>query len=86
MLTWRLYNTLEPDLCMNALEGSLSSDVLGLLNPHQGSQFTSAVFTSVLLSRSLPISTGSESGLDRQLVPGPAVDEREVQRDVPAGV
>ena len=59
VLSWRLSNTLEADFCVDALEEALSSDVPGIFNTDQGSQFTSEAFTSVLLNRGVQISMDS---------------------------
>jgi putative transposase len=45
VLSWRLSNTLEADFCVDALEEALSSEVPGIFNTDQGSQFTSDAFT-----------------------------------------
>ena len=44
---------------MDALEEALNSDVPGIFNTDQGSQFTSEAFTSVLLNRGVQISMDS---------------------------
>ena len=59
VLSWRLSNTLETDFCVDALEEALSTDVPGIFNTDQGSQFTSEAFTSVLLDRGVQISMDS---------------------------
>ena len=59
VLSWRLSNTLEADFCVDALEEALNSDVPGIFNTDQGSQFTSEAFTSVLLNRGVQISMDS---------------------------
>ena len=59
VLSWRLSNTLGTDFCVDALEEALSSDVPGIFNTDQGSQFTSEAFTSVLLNRGVQISMDS---------------------------
>jgi len=59
VLSWRLSNTLETDFCVDALEEALSTDVPGIFNTDQGSQFTSEAFTSVLLNRGVQISMDS---------------------------
>ena len=59
VLSWRLSNTLEADFCVDALEEALNSDVPGIFNTDQGSQFTSEAFTSVLLDRGVQISMDS---------------------------
>jgi len=59
VLSWRLSNTLEADFCVDALEEALNSDVPGIFNTDQGSQFTSEAVTSVLLDRGVQISMDS---------------------------
>ena len=59
VLSWRLSNTLEADFCVDALEEALNSDVPGIFNTDQGSQFTSEAFTSVLLNHGVQISMDS---------------------------
>ena len=59
VLSWRLSNTLETDFCVDALEEALNSEVPGIFNTDQGSQFTSEAFTEVLLNRGVQISMDS---------------------------
>ena len=63
VLSLRLSNTMEADFCVlprkDALEEALSSDVPGIFNTDQGSQFTSEAFTSALLNRGVQISMDS---------------------------
>lgn len=57
VLSWRLSNTLDALFCVEALEEAMSR--FGrpeIFNSDQGSQFTSADFTSVLLSAGVKIS------------------------------
>lgn len=57
VLSWRLSNTLDADFCTEALREAL--DRYGapeIFNTDQGSQFTSAQFTSVLKDRGVRIS------------------------------
>jgi putative transposase len=57
VLAWRLSNTLEAGFCMDCLEDALR--VHGqptVFNTDQGSQFTSAAFTGVLLDAGIAIS------------------------------
>ena len=62
VLSWRLSNTLEADFCVDALEQALSSNLPGIFNTDQGSQFTSDAFTSVLLAHGVRISMDSVGG------------------------
>ena len=57
VLSWRLSNSLDADFCVEALQEAL--DKYGapeIFNSDQGCQFTSEVFTSVLLRRDVKIS------------------------------
>jgi putative transposase len=57
VLTWRLSNSLDADFCVRALEEALAR--FGrpeIVNTDQGSQFTSAAFTSTLLAAGIRIS------------------------------
>ena len=62
VLSWRLSNTMEADFCVDALEQALSSNLPGMFNTDQGSQFTSEAFTSVLLAHGVRISMDSVGG------------------------
>ena len=56
-LAWRLSITLEAAFCIEALEEALARyGRPEILNTHQGSQFTSHDFTSVLLKNEIAIS------------------------------
>jgi putative transposase len=48
VLAWRLSNTLEGSFCLEALDEALSAKQPEIFNSDQGSQFTSAAFTSRL--------------------------------------
>lgn len=70
VLSWRLSNTLDVEFCIEALEEALA---LGLkpdiFNSDQGSQFTSAAFTGILLNNSVQISMdGRGRALDNVFV------------------
>jgi len=57
VLSWRLSNTMDVSFCVSALEEALAR--FGrpeIFNTDQGSQFTSAVFTGVLVSAGIRIS------------------------------
>ncbi len=56
VLAWRLSNTLEVDLCLEALAEALSQGKPEIFNTDQGSQFTSEAFTSMLLERGIQVS------------------------------
>lgn len=56
VIAWRLSNTLTADFCVECLEEALEYGKPEIFNTDQGSQFTSAEFTSVLLDRGIQIS------------------------------
>ena len=57
VLAWRLSNTLEAGFCVDCLEEALRADGRPeIFNTDQGSQFTSAAFTGVLLREGIAIS------------------------------
>lgn len=57
VLSWRLSNTLEVSFCLEALQEALESfGTPEIFNSDQGSQFTSAAFTGVLLEHGVAIS------------------------------
>ena len=53
---WRLYNTLDADFCVEALEEALSKGTPEIFNTGQGSQFTGDGFTGVLEQNGVRIS------------------------------
>ena len=56
-LSWRLSNTMDADFCVEALEEALARyGRPEIFNTDQGSQFTSADFTGVLLREGVAIS------------------------------
>lgn len=57
VLAWRLSNTMETDFCIDALEEALARHgTPEIFNTDQGSQFTSSVFTKVLMDNKIKIS------------------------------
>lgn len=56
VLSWRLSNSMDVAFCVEALEEALEQGVPEIFNTDQGSQFTSAEFTSILLGRGIKIS------------------------------
>jgi putative transposase len=57
VLAWRLSNTLEAGFCVDCLEDALRNHGRpAVFNTDQGSQFTSAAFTGVLLDAGIAIS------------------------------
>jgi putative transposase len=57
ILAWRLSNTMEAEFCIEALEDALAKhDKPGIFNSDQGSQFSGAAFTGVLMREDIAIS------------------------------
>ncbi len=56
VLAWELSNSLDTHFCVSALEKALEMGVPAIFNTDQGSQFTSAAFTNVLLDKEIAIS------------------------------
>ena len=56
VVAWRLSNTLDADLCVEALEAALSKGKPEVFNTDQGSQFTSEAFTGLLEQHGVRIS------------------------------
>jgi len=56
VLAWELSNTLESSFCVEALKRALERGLPEIFNTDQGSQFTSAAFTRVLLEKKIAIS------------------------------
>lgn len=60
LLSWRLSNSLDVHFCMEALNEALAQyGNPTIFNTDQGSQFTSQIFTGVLLNKSIQISMDS---------------------------
>ena len=57
ILAWRLSNTMEASFCIDAVEEALAKHGCPqIFNTDQGSQFTSAEFTSMLINNGISIS------------------------------
>lgn len=57
VLAWRLSNSLDVSFCVSALEEALARfGKPDIFNTDQGSQFTSAAFTGVLLAAGIKVS------------------------------
>ena len=56
VVAWRLSNTLDADLCVEALEEALSKGKREVFNTDQGSQFTSEGFTGLLERNGIRVS------------------------------
>jgi len=69
VLAWRLSNTLEGSFCVEALQAALGLGRPEIFNSDQGSQFTSAAFTSRLAEAGVAISMdGRGRALDNVFV------------------
>ena len=56
VLSWKLSNTMDVDFCVQALDQALSQGKPEVFNTDQGSQFTSEVFTGLLLEQGIQVS------------------------------
>ncbi len=57
VLAWRLSNTMDSEFCIDCLQDALQNHgTPEIFNSDQGSQFTSAAFTKVLLEKEITIS------------------------------
>ena len=57
ILSWRLSNTMEAEFCVETLEDALSRHIKPeIFNTDQGSQFSGAAFTGVLIRNEISIS------------------------------
>jgi putative transposase len=56
VLAWRLSNTLDASFCLEAAEAALARGRPEIFNTDQGSQFTSAAFTSLMVKNCVAIS------------------------------
>lgn len=56
VLAWRLSNTLDAAFCLDAAEAALTRGRPEIFNTDQGSQFTSAAFTSLMVQNRVAIS------------------------------
>lgn len=69
VLAWALSNTLESLFCVDALKRALKQGKPVIFNTDQGSQFTSSVFTEVLLDQEIVISMdGRGRALDNAFI------------------
>jgi putative transposase len=56
VVSWRLSPTLESPFCVETLQAALAQGTPGIFNSDQGSQFTAAAFTDVLIEAGVRIS------------------------------
>lgn len=69
VLDWEISNTLEADFCIETLGRVLKKRTCSIFNTDQGSQFTSAGFTGLLLANDIKISMdGKGRALDNIFV------------------
>jgi putative transposase len=85
VLSWRLSNTLAAGFCVEALSEALARfGKPGIFNTDQGTQFTSAEFTKVLLDHGVEISMDGRGRChDNHLCRAPVVD-RQARVGLPA--
>ena len=55
VLSWKLSNTMDVDFCVQALDQALSQGKPEIFNTYQGSEFTSEVFTGLLLEQGIQV-------------------------------
>jgi putative transposase len=69
VLAWELSNTMDSQFCIDALERALSQGRPEIFNTDQGSQFTSDLFTGVLIDQEITISMdGKGRALDNVFI------------------
>jgi putative transposase len=69
VLSWQVSNTLEGSFCIECLEEALSQAQPEIFNTDQGSQFTSATYTAILISAGIRISMdGRGRALDNAFI------------------
>lgn len=69
VLSWQLSNTLDTRFCLEALEAALGGGQPQIFNTHQGSQFTSSVYTRRLEQAGIQISwDGRGRALDNAFI------------------
>lgn len=57
VLNWSVFNTIDVQWCKETLEEAIAlHDTPKIINPDQGSQFTSEVFTKSVLSKKIQLS------------------------------
>ena len=83
ILAWRLSNTREASFCIDAVEAALTQyGSPQIFNTDQGSQFTSAEFTSLLISNGIEISMdGTGARRDNVFVERGATMNRRARRN-----
>jgi len=67
VLSWRLSNTMDANLCVEALEEALEKGKPDIFNTDQGAQFTSEAFTGLLHQRGVRISMDGKGSYNDNL-------------------
>jgi putative transposase len=69
VLSWRLFNSMDADFCVEALEEALSQTTPEIMNTDQGSQFTSRQYTGTLTKHNVSISMdGKGRAIDNVMI------------------
>jgi putative transposase len=77
VLSWRVSITMEAAFCVEALEDALARDGKPeIFNTDQGSQFTGAAFTGVLIKNGIAVSMDGRGRLAGQRVRRAALAQR----------
>ena len=85
VLSWRVSITMEASFCVEALEDALARHGRPeIFNTDQGSQFTGAAFTGVLIKNEHRDQHGRQGRLAGQRVRRTAVAQREIRGGLPA--
>ena len=85
VLAWRLSITMEVDFCLEAVEEALARHGRPeIFNTDQGSQFTSAAFTGLLLDNAIAISMDGKGRVARQRLRRAAVAVGQIRGGLPA--
>ena len=79
VLSWKLSNTMDVDFCVQALDQALSQGKPEIFNTDQGSQFTSEVFTGLLLEQGIQISMDGKGRYLDNIFVEPVVAESKVR-------
>ena len=87
VLSWRVSITMEAEFCVEALEEALAKHGKPeIFNTDQGSQFTSAAFTGVLIKNGIAISMDGRGRLARQRLRRAAVAQRQIRGGLSASL
>ena len=87
VLAWRLSITMEVEFCLEAVEEALARHGRPeIFNTDQGSQFTSAAFTGLLLDNAIAISMDGRGVVARQRLCRAALALGQIRRGLSAGL